>query len=81
MNECPTGGKLVAPLSPVGEFVFVDLIKFDNLPFPFLSLQCITQFCIKQPPLLGAFIIVVSVISILLYFVRQYISSPNDTLR
>ena len=62
IKPLPIGGKLFAPLSPVGAFLFVDLMNFDTLPFPFLSLQCISQFCNKQPPLLGAFIIVVSVI-------------------
>ena len=43
----PIGGKLVAPELPVGEFVFVDLMKFDVVPFPSLSLQCITHFSNK----------------------------------
>ena len=45
MKLSPIGGKLVTPESPVGEFVFVGLIKFDILPFPFLSLHFITKFC------------------------------------
>ena len=43
MRLSPMGGKPVAPLSTVGEFVFVDLMKFDILPFPFLSLHFVTQ--------------------------------------
>ena len=47
MNESPVAGKLVAPLSHVGEFDFVDFIKFDILQLFFLSLQFIIQFCDK----------------------------------
>ena len=35
MKLSPIGGKLVAPLLPVGQFLFVDLMNFDILPFPF----------------------------------------------
>ena len=55
MNESPIGLREVPPESPVGLFVFVDLMKFDILPFPFLSLHFITQFCNKKDPLLGDF--------------------------
>ena len=67
MNLSPIGGKLVAPLSPVGEFVFVDLMKFDILPFPFLSLHFIFQFCKRFPPLLGAFNIVVCYLNFIIF--------------
>ena len=62
MKLSPIGGKLVAPQLPVGLFVTVDLIKFCILPLLFLSLHLIIDCCNKQPPLLGAFIIVVSVV-------------------
>ena len=39
MNALPIGGKLVAPKSPVGLFVFVARKKFFIFPTFFLSLQ------------------------------------------
>ena len=39
MNAVPIGGKDVAPLYPVGEFVFVALIKIFVTPLLLLSLQ------------------------------------------
>ena len=66
----PIGGNEVAPLSPVGEFVFVERIKVCILPELFLSLQKIRQLGSKYPPWLGYFIIVVSVICILSYLVK-----------
>ena len=39
MKAEPIGGKVVAPESPVGLFVFVERIKFVILPLLFLSLQ------------------------------------------
>ena len=47
MKAEPKGGRVVAPESPVGLFLFVDRIKFDILPLIFLSLHFITQFCNK----------------------------------
>ena len=66
----PTGGTLVAPGSPVGLFVFVDFIKFYNLPLLFLSLHFIRQFCNRYLAVFGALIIVVSLNCILSYLVR-----------
>ena len=47
MKAEPIGGRAVAPESSVGLFVFVEPMKFDILPFLFLSLQFITPFCNK----------------------------------
>ena len=41
----PIGGKLIAPLSPVGLFAFVEPIKFCFFPLLFSSLHFIFQFC------------------------------------
>ena len=62
MKPSPIGRKLLAPMSPVGEFVFIDLISFDILTLLFLPLPSISQFGNEQPALLGAFIIVVTII-------------------
>ena len=45
IKQLPIGGYEEAPLSPVGLFVFVDLIKSYGLPSPCLLLQTIFQFC------------------------------------
>ena len=74
------GGELVAALLP-GEFVLVDLIKLCIFPAPFLTLHFKFQLWRQKPPLLGAFIIVVSVNCISLYLVRLYVSFSTDTLR
>ena len=81
MKAEPIGGKLDAPLSPVGLFVFVDLIKFVILPLLYLSLQKIRYDGSKNPPLLPAFIIVVSINCFFLNLVKLYISLPTETLR
>ena len=77
----PIGGRLVAPILLDGLFVFVDRIKFCVLPALFLSLHFILHCCNRYLPLLGVFIIVVSVKCILLYLVRLYVSFPTETLR
>ena len=77
----PIGGRLVAPESPVGLFVLVDRKKFCILPLLFLSLHFIFHRCNRYPPLLGALIIVVTVICILSYLVKLYVSFPTVTFR
>ena len=60
MKALPIGGSCVAPDCPVGEFVFVDLIKLDILPLLFLSLQIIFQYGNTAFPVFPFFITVVS---------------------
>ena len=81
IKALPIGGKLVAPESDVGEFVFVDFMKFDNLPLLFLLLQVIIQFGKTPKSLLPYLIKVLSVNCILLYLVRLFVSFSTETLR
>ena len=81
MNAFPIGGGLVAPDSPVGLFEFVDLKKFVVFPLLFLSLQIIFQWGRRYPPVVPAFVVVISVNCILSYLVRLNVSIPTDTLR
>ena len=61
MKALPRGGRVVAPLYPVGEFVFVDSLKFDIFPLLFLSLQIIFQYGSTEFHVFVFFITVVSV--------------------
>ena len=58
-------GKLFAPESPVGLFVFVDFKKIPNLISFFLFLFLIFRFCKTLVPLSGELLSVTSVICIL----------------
>ena len=77
----PKSGRLSAPLFDEGLFVFVDLIIFCNSSLLFISVQRICHPGNKYLPLFGYLMIVVSVICILLYLVRLYVSFPTKTLR
>ena len=81
MNGLPVGGKVVAPVFPVGDFVLVVPINFVILPLLFLLLHIHFQKGNTTDPILPTLITVVSVICILLYLVRLYVSLPTDTLR
>ena len=81
MKALPIGVKDVAPLFDDGELIFVDLINFCILALLFLLLHFTTQFCSNNPPVFGETIFVVSVICILFYLVRLYVSFPTNTLR
>ena len=81
MDALPIGGEIVAPLSLVGEFLFVDFIKFDSLPMLFLPLQIILHYGRRYQPLLPDLKTVVSVICILSYLVRLYVSFPTATFK
>ena len=70
MNELPIGGKLVAPERPVGLFVCVDFMKSRTLESLFWLLHLICHFCKSSEPTFGGLNSFVSVICILLWFVR-----------
>ena len=69
-------GKVVAPEKPVGEFVVVARIKFVVTPLLFLSFHRGKRYW-PSPCL----IIVVSLICLLSYSVRLYVSFPTEILR
>ena len=53
MKISPIGGKLVAPESPVGEFVFADFKNFPILVLPFLLVLLIFHFCNRSVSVFG----------------------------
>ena len=74
-------GKDIAPESRVGEFVLVDLKNFPVLVSFFFLLFIIFHFCNRSNAVFGDLISVTSVIFILSYLVRMYVSFPTDILR
>ena len=67
IKQVPIGGRVVAPLDPVGEFVFVLLTKSYGVPSPNLLLKIVFQFGRRSMPVLGNISFVVSFICVLLY--------------
>ena len=81
MKIISEGGQSIAPDSLVGEFVFVERIKFVDLPLLFLSLQIKFQYGKRHPPLIPVLGKVVSLVSVLPFLVRLFVSFATDTYK